>query len=298
MRSDVPLSNAPSPNASRRGSGRGRGRHGAVSGQHTELREGPPHDHGGDDEHGREADRRGHRQERQRHQPCRPQGGELSPEETALQAAPQQECHRHCEHDQVVEIEIRRGEHRAGCHGRRFDLEARAAAPQCTERNRDRRRQAALHRPREALGTAEPPDAGEQALQLGEAAAPLGESGLRYRRQAAKEGLPCAPAESEHRHRGKQGNCRRRRRNDTPARTGDQHQGKQEAEMRLEREQPQQAAREPWPPLHGREGAAQQCRRETSVLPDGHVGQHAGKDEGEKDPDPMADDRPHRPEIG
>ena len=214
------------------------------------------------------------------------------------QSDPDQECDRYGQHHQIVEKQIRRYQQRAGCERRGFQRIADPAAPHQRQQHRDRATHDPLKHPCQLLGAAEIPHQRVDALHLAPRRAALGEEGLRKHRHPVKERLPALGAEGEprcecHRDRHNAG-----REEHGPLRGRDQHQGKQQSVLRLVAEQPETDARQYRPRRHQIERAADQRRREETILPDQGVGEHHRKCRRQQQAELPSDGRAHHGEIG
>jgi hypothetical protein len=83
-----------------------------------------------------------------------------------------------------------------------------------------------------------------------------------------------------------------------PAAAGDEHERKQNPEMRLVCQQAQEAAGQHGSPLHQAERAAEQRGAEESVLTDHEVREHRRKRAGEQNADALADDHADGGHVG
>ena len=202
----------------------------------------------------------------------------------------------HGEHDQVVHIDVRRREQRAGGERRGLEIERRAAAPEPDQRRGKREAQRRLNAPGERLAAAMRADQAEHALQPAEVGMAFAEHDAARDRHPMREGLPARAAESEPRQRGKPDRRRRGNHDGQPAPVRDQHQGKQQTELRLVGEQPETNAGKRRPPLQQAERAADQRRGEEAVLPGGDVPERRGKAERDENSG-AAENAPQRRDI-
>jgi hypothetical protein len=102
------------------------------------------------------------------------------------------------------------------------------------------------------------------------------------KRRPVHEGLPARAAEGEPRQRREQ-DCRERSdHNSQPAPIGDQHDRKQQTELRFVGEKPETDPGQRRMPLQQAERAADQCRGEEAVLPGGDIPDRGGKSEREQ----------------
>ena len=123
---------------------------------------------------------------------------------------------------------------------------------------------------------------GEHALQPVPIQRALVDQHAARKRRPMREGLPARAAEGEPRQRREHDRHECGDRNSQPAPVGDQHDRKQQTELRFVGEEPETDTGQRRMPLQQTERAADQRRGEEAVLPGGDVPDRGGKSEREQ----------------